>query len=159
MGLKCRYLLARNFWRATNKGIAFVPRLMLEVSAGTGSITGEERNAGTVGFDRRWLKGLGLLPENLSIIDVKGESMAPTLNNGDTIMVDRGDAAERLRDGVYVLRLDDALMVKRVSLAPRRGEKTLTISSDNPHYPSWNDVDRTFVDIVGRVVWASRILA
>lgn len=145
--------------RYDNKGIAFVPRLMLEVSAGTGSITGEERNAGTVGFDRRWLKGLGLLPENLSIIDVKGESMAPTLNNGDTIMVDRGDAAERLRDGVYVLRLDDALMVKRVSLAPRRGEKTLTISSDNPHYPSWNDVDRTFVDIVGRVVWASRILA
>lgn len=142
-----------------NKGISFVPRLMLEVSAGTGSIAGEERNAGTVGFDRRWLKGLGLLPENLSIIDVKGESMAPTLNNGDTIMVDRGDAAERLRDGVYVLRLDDALMVKRVSLAPRRGERTLTISSDNPHYPSWNDVDRTCVDIVGRVVWASRILA
>jgi hypothetical protein len=39
-----------------------------------------------------------------------------------TIMVDRGDAIERLRDGIYVLRLDDALMVKRVALAPRRGK-------------------------------------
>lgn len=84
--------------------------------------------------------------------------MSPTLNSGDTIMVDRGDGGERLRDGIYVLRLDDALMVKRVALPPRRGAGTLTISSDNPHYPSWPNVDRSLVDIVGRVVWSSRVM-
>ena len=62
------------------------------------------------------------------------------------------------RDGVYVLRLDHALMVKRVSLPPRRGKAELTISSDNPHYPSWPDVDHALVDIVGRVVWSCRRL-
>lgn len=141
-----------------NRAIASIPRLMLAASAGSGALTGEEFRNGTVGFDRRWLRSLGLMPENLSIIAVQGESMSPTLNNGDTIMVDRGDGAERLRDGIYVLRLDDALMVKRVALAPRRGVNTLTVSSDNPHYPSWENVDRALVDIVGRVVWSSRLL-
>ena len=141
-----------------DRAIASVPRLMLAASAGAGALTGEEFRNGTVGFDRRWLRSLGLAPENLSIIAVQGVSMSPTLNNGDTIMVDRGDGAERLRDGIYVLRLDDALMVKRVSLAPGRGLNVLTVSSDNPHYPSWENVDRSLVDIVGRVVWSSRLI-
>jgi phage repressor protein C with HTH and peptisase S24 domain len=130
----------------------------VEASAGHGALPGSEEERHAVGFDRQWLKDLGLSAENLSIIDVKGESMAPTLGNGDTIMVDRGDAIERLRDGIYVLRLDDALMVKRVALAPRRGKAGLTISSDNPHYPNWPDVDPALVDIVGRVVWSCRRL-
>lgn len=135
-----------------------IPRLFVEASAGHGAMPGDEADGATIGFDRHWLKQLGLSPETLSIIDVKGESMAPTLGNGDTIMVDRADGTDRLRDGVYVLRLDDALMVKRVSLSPRRGKAELTISSDNPHYPSWPDVDHALVDIVGRVVWSCRRL-
>lgn len=141
-----------------NNILAFVPRLELEAAAGAGALAGSERAAGSIGFDRRWLRALGLLPENLSIIEVKGESMVPTLNNGDAIMVDRADRADRLRDGIYVLRLDEALMVKRVALSPRKGG-TLTVSSDNPHYPRWDNVDRALIDIVGRVVWSSRILA
>ncbi|MCB2014113.1 MAG: S24 family peptidase [Sphingobium sp.] len=138
--------------------IADVPKLEIEVSAGMGTIVDGEYTAASVGFDLHWLRNLGLNPENLSIIDVKGESMAPTLSNGDTVMVDMSDRAERLRDGIYVLRLDDALMVKRVSLSPRRERRALTISSDNPHFPTWEDIDPALVDIVGRVVWASRIL-
>ena len=51
------------------------------------------------------------------MIRVAGDSMAPTLGDGDDILVDRGDGAERLRDGIYVLRLDGALVVKRLVLA------------------------------------------
>ncbi len=140
------------------EGVASIPRLLVEASAGHGALAEGEEEVATIGFDRHWLKQLGLSPETLSIIDVKGESMAPTLGNGDTIMVDCADGAERLRDGIYVLRLDDALMVKRVALSPRRGGGGLTISSDNPHYPSWHDVDPALVDIVGRVVWSCRRL-
>lgn len=140
------------------EGAVLIPRLYIQASAGHGSLPGNEDEGGTISFDRRWLKMLGLSPENLSIIDVKGESMAPTLDNGDTIMVDRADATGRLRDGIYVLRLDDALMVKRVALSPRRDTVGLTISSDNSHYPSWPDMDPALVDIVGRVVWSCRRL-
>jgi phage repressor protein C with HTH and peptisase S24 domain len=138
--------------------LALVPRLPVEASAGHGALAGSEEEVRAISFDRIWLKELGLSAENLSIIDVKGESMAPTLGNGDSIMVDRSDSAARLRDGIYVLRLDEALMVKRVALSPRRGQGGLTISSDNPHYPSWQDVDPALVDIVGRVVWSCRRL-
>ena len=40
--------------------------------------------------------------------------MAPTLSAGDDILVDLADAADRLHDGIYVLRVDDALLVKRL---------------------------------------------
>lgn len=140
------------------EGVASIPRLRIQASAGHGALADGEEEVATIGFDRLWLKDLGLSPETLSIIDVKGESMAPTLGNGDTIMVDCADGTERLRDGVYVLRLDDALMVKRVALSPQRGMSALTISSDNPHYPTWHDVDPALVDIVGRVVWSCRRL-
>lgn len=138
--------------------LVLVPRLPVEASAGHGALAGNEGEVRAISFDRIWLKELGLSAENLSIIDVKGESMAPTLGNGDSIMVDRSDNMARLRDGIYVLRLDDALMVKRVSLSPRRGRAGLTVSSDNPHYPSWPDIDPALVDIVGRVVWSCRRL-
>ena len=49
------------------------------------------------------------MPSKLSIIRVEGDSMAPTLNAGDDILVDPADCAERLRDGIYVLRVDEAL--------------------------------------------------
>ena len=80
--------------------------------------------------------------------------MAPTLQDGDDIMVDRGDDAARLRDGIYVLRMEDLLMVKRVALTPRRGQ--ISVRSDNPLYPSWDDIDASGVTIVGRVIWTGR---
>jgi len=139
--------------------MAVVHRLAVEASAGVGTLAEDEIPKGALGFDRRWLSRLGFSPRNLSIIEVNGESMAPTLNHGDTIMVDISDRADRLRDGLYVLRLDDALMVKRVALAPNAGARSITISSDNNHYPTWRDVDPALIDIVGRVVWAARLLA
>ena len=84
----------------------------------------------------------------------RGDSMAPTLGDGDDILVDRGDGPERVRDGVYVLRIDDALVVKRLAVNP--AARTLTIRSDNPAYPGWPDCDPAAVEIVGRVVWAGR---
>lgn len=145
--------------------LVVIPRLALEASAGPGNLDEDERPVGVVAFDPQWLKLSGLKAENLSILQVDGESMADTLNDGDSIMVDHNDGAARLRDGIYVLRLDDVLMVKRVALSPRpraanengtcRGW-ALTVTSDNPRYPTWPDMDPSLVDIVGRVVWVGR---
>lgn len=134
-----------------------VPRLSLGASAGPGSLDEDERALGVMAFDANWLRQLGVQPQRVSIIRVDGESMAPTLNDGDEIMVDHEDEASRLRDGVYVLRLDGVLMVKRVALGPRRG--AFSVLSDNVHYPDWIDIDPALVTIVGRVVWTGRRLA
>lgn len=134
-----------------------VPRLSLGASAGPGSLDEDERATGVMAFDANWLRHLGVRPQRVSIIRVDGESMAPTLNDGDEIMVDHDDEADRLRDGVYVLRLDGVLMVKRIALGPRRG--LFSVLSDNPHYRDWTDIDPALVAIVGRVVWTGRRLA
>lgn len=136
--------------------IICIPRLALGVSAGAGTLDEDERPAGALVFDAQWLRGLSPHPTDLSMVQVKGESMAPTLENGDEIMVDPHDDAARLRDGIYVLRLDGVLMVKRIAIGPRRN--IFSVLSDNPHYPDWSEIEPDLVEILGRVVWIGRAL-
>jgi hypothetical protein len=132
-----------------------VPRLDLGASAGGGAFDGDERGETHIAFDPAWLRRIARgAPDELSIIRVDGDSMVPTLGDGDDILVDRGDGAARLRDGIYVLRIDDMLVVKRVALNP--AARKVSIRSDNPAYPGWPDCDPAAVEIVGRVVWTGR---
>ena len=134
--------------------MVLVPKLAIGASAGAGASIDGEPVEGRVAFDPKWLRDLGADPRALSIIRVEGDSMAPTLNDGDDILVDGSDSAARLRDGIYVLRMDDGLMVKRVARAPGPGR--ISVISDNPQYRSWDDLPMTAVRLVGRVVWTGR---
>ncbi len=140
---------------ANLQGLLTVKRHPVTVSAGPGALVNEELGKPFFAFDERWLKALTPSPpSNLSVVRVEGDSMAPTLNAGDDILVDRGDAAERLRDGIYVLRIDDALLVKRVALNPVG--RRVTIQSDNPAYPDWPDCGLDEIKCIGRVIWSGR---
>jgi hypothetical protein len=140
---------------AVKKGLRLIPQLAVGASAGPGAINDAEALAGKIGFDEKWLRKQGLEPSKLSLIRVEGDSMAPTLNNGDDIMVDNNAATILLRDGIHVIRMDDVLMVKRLAKGPAG---RLSVLSDNPAYPDWPDVDGTAVAVIGRVVWAGRRL-
>jgi phage repressor protein C with HTH and peptisase S24 domain len=132
-----------------------VSRSAVRASAGAGAIPGNEAGKPYFGFDERWLKALTATPvSGLSIIRVEGDSMAPTLSPGDDILVDSGDAMESLRDGIYVLRVDDALLVKRLAIHPVGSR--VTVQSDNPAYPDWPDCSLAEIHCVGRVIWAGR---
>lgn len=133
-----------------------VPSLDVGAAAGAGGLTEDEPIASIVAFDERWLRQLTRQPDRLSIIRVEGDSMVPTLGHGDDIMVDAADAAERLRDGIYVLRRDGVLLVKRLAISSARGR--VTIISDNSAYPREADIPVEAITIVGRVVWAGRRL-
>ena len=140
---------------ATKMGIRLIPKLAVGASAGPGAIPGRETLAGKIGFDEKWLRKQGLDPSRLSLIQVDGDSMSPTLNHGDDIMVDNRAALTPVRDGIHVIRLDDVLMVKRLANGP--GGR-LSVLSDNPAYPGWPDVDGETVTVIGRVVWVGRRL-
>jgi hypothetical protein len=141
--------------RPKGAGLRLVPKLAVGASAGAGALTHEEALAGKVGFDEAWLRKMGVEPAQVSLIRVEGDSMQPTLNDGDDIMVDKAAALRPLKDGVHVLRMDDALMVKRLVL--RKGGR-LSVLSDNPAYPDWRDLDAGAVSVIGRVVWVGRRL-
>ena len=138
-------------------GLVAVLRSPVRASAGPGAVVGEESGKPYFAFDERWLKGLTASPASrLSIIRVEGDSMSPTLNAGDDILIDLADGGDRLRDGIYVLRIDDALVVKRIALHPVR--RRVTVQSDNPAYPDWPDCPLDSVNCIGRVIWTGRRL-
>jgi phage repressor protein C with HTH and peptisase S24 domain len=126
-----------------------VPRLALGASAGPGRLANEEQAIGTFRFSSRWLRGQGLDPAMLSAIAVTGDSMEPTLRDGDEILVDR--APRPLRDGIHVVRVEDAVLVKRLDMA-RPG--AIALISDNPAYRPL-ELAPYAVEVIGRVVWKS----
>lgn len=135
-----------------------ISQFAVEASAGSGAVAVDGEALSHIAFPKRWLRKLaGGDPALLSIITVSGDSMEPTLSDGDEILVSAGDGADRLRDGIYVLRLDSALMVKRIAINPV--SRTVTIKSDNDGYPDWPDCDLESLEIVGRVIWAGHRLA
>jgi len=107
----------------------------------------DERSIGALRLSARWLRAQGLDPARLSTIAVAGDSMEPTLRDGDEILIDA--ASGTMRDGVYVVRLEDTLLVKRLELRPGGAAALL---SDNPAY---RPIECSAADlaIVGRVVW------
>jgi len=141
--------------RFGDTGLVAIKRHPVSVSAGPGAIVNEELGKPYFGFDERWLKNLTASgPASLSIVRVEGDSMAPTLNSGDDLLVDLGDSSERMRDGIYVLRIDDVVVVKRIAMKPMG--RRFTVQSDNPAYPDWPDCGADDIHCIGRVVWAGR---
>lgn len=124
-----------------------VPRLPLDASAGPGALDAAELPFDAFRFSTRWLREQGLDARMLSAIAVAGDSMEPVLRDGDEILVDR--TPRPLRDGVHVVRLGEALHVKRVQAV---GPGRLTLISANAAYPPI-EVGLDDVDVVGRVVW------
>ncbi|PKQ00288.1 MAG: peptidase S24 [Alphaproteobacteria bacterium HGW-Alphaproteobacteria-13] len=137
--------------------LVHVPVLDVEASAGHGALAEMESKCAQFGFDEKWLRRLtASKATGLSIITVHGDSMEPTLHDGDEVMVDLNDGQSRLRDGIYVLRMDDMLSVKRVAIEPQG--KRVSVLSDNPAYPSWRGLEKRTINIVGRVLWFGRAL-
>lgn len=106
-------------------------------------------------FRMQWLRSVTASPlERLTIIPVDGDSMEPTLRTGDHALVDLVQRRPSRKDGLYVIRTDGGLQVKRVSAHPTSGR--LVIRSDNPAYESYTDVDPASLEILGRVIWIGR---
>lgn len=133
-----------------------IPHLAMGASAGSGAhMKDGERAVPQLGFSEEWLRQLtSAKQDDLSIVKVVGDSMFPTLGDGDDVLVERSSPDQSLLDGIYVLRRDDTLMVKRITVSP--SGTSLTVASDNKSYATWTNCSRGEIDLVGRVVWAGR---
>ncbi len=149
-----RSIPAHSSERGLPARMRLIPRLAVGASAGPGALAEDEVPVAEIAFDEAWLRRLGAGSDAVTMIQVEGDSMAPTLNDGDDILVAMAsDAARHRRDGIHVLRMDDALIVKRLAFRP---DGRLSVTSDNALYPSYPDVAPESVSIVGRVIWAGR---
>lgn len=126
-----------------------VPRLAVEASAGPGAMAMGEASFDSFRFSRKWLREQALDSGKLSAVRVIGDSMEPLLREGDDLLVDM--SGKPFRDGIYVVRLDDSLLVKRVT---SQGGGRFSLLSQNLSYPPLS-VQADEIDLVGRVVWKS----
>lgn len=126
----------------------------IEAAAGAGAIVENNDVANKLAFKKSWIRSSSnATADDLAVITVSGDSMNPTLNDGDRILVDMTQTSLK-NDGIYVLRNDDMILVKRISLNPVT--KLCTIKSDNSFYESWDGCQPSDLDILGRVIWMGR---
>jgi hypothetical protein len=131
-----------------------VQKLTWRASAGHGSLILDERADG-IYFPRVILERIGVKPENARIWEASGESMVPTVGDGDMIVVDI--SSTQIAEGkVYAFSIGEEVFVKRLR---RLGEKVLMMSDNRELFPTDEPVpaDQSFV-IFGRVKWAGRAL-
>jgi len=131
---------------------AYVPLLPIEVSAGGGAFGGDETQRPEVhlAFRRDWLRHNHLAAEHLCAVQVRGNSMEPTLRRGDTVLINLQD--QRLADGellVVRIGLDGGVVVKRAALT---ATGSWALRSDN-QLAATDYLVSGETAILGRVVW------
>ncbi|MEO0410225.1 MAG: S24 family peptidase [Pseudomonadota bacterium] len=142
--------------KAKDQGYLYVPAYDIAASAGPGLIVESEEPRGALAFRRDWIKSVSNAPaDQLAVVRVEGDSMYPTLAHGDHVLIDR-QQTDVSRDGIYVLRVDDAIQIKRLLVHP--GTKQIRIKSDNPIFDQWPECPADSLHILGRAVWVGRRL-
>lgn len=131
---------------------SYIPRYDVRASAGKGIEAHEEQIIGYVAFRNAWLNSSFFRNKsNLSFIEASGDSMEPTISDGDYLLVDT--SARDLQNGkIYALTVNDRLLVKRIQL---RLDGSVLVKSDNKHYdPELISADTVqSLHIVGQVIW------
>jgi phage repressor protein C with HTH and peptisase S24 domain len=106
-----------------------------------------------VAFPREWLRPLIKKDfDQLFIAHATGDSMSPTLADGDVVIVDRAQNRLRDQDSIWCIALGDLCMIKRVRMLPDGGYQ---INSDNPSVAPLTAYDGE-LHVIGRVIWSGR---
>ena len=138
--------------RRTAENEEFVYLARHNARLGTGGIAlRSEQVVDYLAFKNEWVRArLNTDPRNLLLIEALGDAMTPTLEEADLLLVDLGEPHFR-HDGVYVLRREDDLEVRRLQ---RRPDGTLNVICDNAAYPP-SVVATDSIHVIGRVIWGA----
>lgn len=129
-----------------------------EISAGDGAVVDDvdESEAARVWLPAALLNGVPhARGDALVAVPVRGDSMLPTLADGDWVIVDTSEITVDGRGGLFVIRVDGHVLVKRLDLATDGGVRV--ISDNQQLYPPTTTRAEDLV-IVGRVVVAWKFM-
>ncbi|WP_456391166.1 S24 family peptidase [Profundibacter sp.] len=122
----------------------------IDASAGLGTVPVSEAVADQIAFTRAWLIRHGIPADMSGLVRVRGDSMEPTIPDGSYVLVQFNIDQSNLKPGIYIIRLDDAIVIKRLQLSPKKEDNWISLISDNPSYPPTvinNPDDTSFVAI------------
>lgn len=130
----------------------------VEASMGSGVTVYSEEQTGTYAISTQLVKDLGISPNNTEIIFARGDSMYPTIESGDSLLINHSET--EIYDGlIYCVRIDGQLYAKRLQKLP---PATVKVVSDNtakydPFYIDFSKQQDFDFKIIGRVCWWGRI--
>lgn len=135
-----------------------VPRYDVTLAAGHGSFVERAPLLDHIPFTQTFLRRkLGRSStDGLVILDARGDSMEPTIGDGDLVMVDTNTTD--LQGGVMAFVLDDVAYIKRVRILMEGG---VEIRSDNAEVypPERLSGDRLGdLQVLGRVRWVGKVI-
>lgn len=144
-------------YRVVPQSYVVVPRFSIQIDDGEGNAFHCDQVVDHMAFKSDWVQGImGLDPKKIALVTVMGDSMEPTLREGDLVLLDQRDRSMK-NDAIYVVRRDEDLVAKRLQ---RGFDGSVTIKNDNAAYEDikipLEQADQ--LSIVGRVVWSGRRL-
>lgn len=150
----------RGFDLNDDKSYTGVLQLTAQGSAGGGEDNPHVEIRGVMAFKSAWLRANSLNQKYLDVIYANGQSMEPTINDGDVLLVDESKIEPR--DG-HIFAMQSATkgtIIKRLVKSDIGG---WIIRSDNPDKARYGDEalrdgEINEVRIIGRVVWRGGML-
>jgi len=129
-----------------------IPKVKARLCAGGGSFEVGSEIEGFYSFRSEWLIQKGN-SDRMVLMDIFGNSMAPELKDGDTVLVDESQKGV-LAGALYAVGIEDTIMVKRVEKHPNK----LVLMSDNKDYTPifLNNEEMDTIRIIGKVIWICR---
>lgn len=137
------------------EGFRLLPRLDMHASAGPGAVVEMEEAIEVLAFRDDWLRRRGINPFTTHVLTARGDSMEPTIRDGDILLVDT--SIDHVADNaIYVVVFAGRTLVKRLQL---RRDGSVLIRSDNSAAFEDEIVPAGEVPeliVAGRVMWYGR---
>lgn len=135
------------------KKFCYVPFVEARLSAGDGNLVPSEQYTKYYAFRRSWIRRVATAQSNLVLMVVSGNSMSPTIQDQDIVLIDHG-ATNLLPGRIYATSIYDGIInCKRIEVLPGK----IRLKSDNRDYESF-DVHKTDFRVIGEIIWLGRQL-
>lgn len=140
---------------AAEHGLAFVEEVDLALGMGATYLDNNQQPEvlGLVPFREEWLRDISAGDiDRLKVVRGRGDSMQPTIWDGDVVLIDTAQRRIDDQDRIWALAYGDLGVIRRVRVTPRG---TWMLMPDNqvvrPDEVADNDAY-----VIGRVVWIGR---
>lgn len=140
---------------------AHIPVHEASLSAGSGFENGFAEIVDHLAFRRSWLDRLGVSASSAILARIQGDSMAPSIQCGDLVLIDGSRAEVPVRQRppkdtrpapIYAIVVDGMARVKRVE---RPEQEIIMLASDNPAFGPELLIGQRAIDlkVIGKVMW------
>ncbi|WP_434577590.1 LexA family transcriptional regulator [Pseudomonas sp. Z1-6] len=150
----------RSFDLQNESGYTGVMQLTARGSTGSGDDNPHVEIRGVMAFKSSWLRANNLNQRHLDVIYASGNSMEPTINDGDVLLVDESKIEPKDGQVFAMQSVTKGTIVKRLVKSDIDGWIIRSDNSDKARYGDeiLRDGEINEIRIIGRVVWRGGML-